>query len=192
MIIGFVRHGKTEWNELGRIQGQTDIPLNEMGLAQARALAQRLSDDEMEWDAILSSDLQRALETARVISDKLDIPLLEVDTRLRERFYGDIEGTTEQERLERWGTEWRTVEAGQESDTDVRARGRSLLEECYRRNPSGRLLLVSHGSFLAQMFTELCSGLNTQYLNNMSYSILEFNEGQWTPLLYNCTRHLNE
>ncbi|MFX3633470.1 MAG: histidine phosphatase family protein [Candidatus Pristimantibacillus sp.] len=192
MIIGFVRHGKTEWNALGRIQGQTDIPLNETGLAQARALAQRLSDDNTEWDAILSSDLERARETARVISGKLDIPLLEADTRLRERFYGDIEGTTEQERLERWGVDWRSAEAGQESDADVRARGRMFLEECYRTNPNGKILLVSHGSFLAQMFTELCSGLNTQYINNMSYSILEFNEGQWNPLLYNCTRHLNE
>lgn len=191
MIIGFVRHGNTEWNTLGKIQGQTDIPLSGLGVSQAQALAQRLYIDQEQWDAIISSDLQRAHETARIIAGKLDIPHLDSDIRLRERYFGDIEGTTESERLERWGADWRTAETGQESDEDVRARGRQFLEDWHKQNPSGKLLVVTHGGFLSQMFSELCSGLDKQYLNNMSYSILEFTEGQWSPLLYNCSRHLN-
>ncbi|ANY68887.1 phosphoglycerate kinase [Paenibacillus sp. BIHB 4019] len=192
MIIGLVRHGNTDWNKLGKIQGQTDIPLNERGVAQAVALANRLSEDQKLWDAVISSDLQRARETARIVADKLGIPLLAPDERLRERFYGDIEGTTEQERIARWGEQWRQAEVGQESDETVRGRGRSFVEEWRRGNPEGRLLVVTHGSFLAQLLDELCSGLEKQFLDNMSYSILQFNENEWESLLYNCSRHLQQ
>ncbi|SFE90894.1 probable phosphoglycerate mutase [Paenibacillus algorifonticola] len=192
MIIGLVRHGNTDWNKLGKIQGQTDIPLNERGIAQAVALANRLSEDQTPWDAVIASDLQRARETARIIADKLDIPLLAPDERLRERFYGDIEGTTEQERIARWGEQWRHAEVGQESDETVRVRGRSFVEEWRQSNPQGRLLVVTHGSFLAQLLDELCSGLDKQFLDNMSYSILQFKGSVWEPLLYNCSRHLQQ
>ncbi|MGG4142827.1 histidine phosphatase family protein [Paenibacillus algorifonticola] len=192
MIMGLVRHGNTDWNKLGKIQGQTDIPLNERGVAQAVALANRLSEDQKLWDAVISSDLQRARETARIVADKLGILLLAPDERLRERFYGDIEGTTEQERIARWGEHWRQAEVGQESDETVRGRGRSFVEEWRQGNPQGRLLVVTHGSFLAQLLDELCSGLDKQFLDNMSYSILQFTENEWKSLLYNCSRHLQQ
>lgn len=188
MIIGFVRHGKTEWNALGKIQGQTDIPLNEEGITQARLLASRLANDDRQWDAVVSSDLQRAHMTASIIAEKLSIPLLEPDLRLRERFYGDVEGTTEAQRLSRWGEDWRKAETGKESDESVRARGRAFLESHY--SPGRRLLVVSHGSFLGQMFEELCGELNYSFIGNMSYSVLEFENGRWNPLLLNCMRHL--
>ncbi|WP_338551702.1 histidine phosphatase family protein [Paenibacillus sp. KS-LC4] len=192
MILGLVRHGNTDWNKLGKIQGQTDIPLNERGVAQARALAGRLSEDQKLWDAVISSDLLRARETARIVADKLDIPLLAPDDRLRERFYGDIEGTTEQERIARWGEKWRQAEVGQESDETVRLRGRSFVEEWRQSNPEMRLLVVTHGSFLAQLLDELCTGLDRQFLDNMSYSILQFKENDWQSILYNCSRHLQQ
>ncbi len=93
MLIGLVRHGKTDWNAEGKIQGQTDIPLNEEGKAQAIALANRLSGEERIWDAVVSSDLKRAFATAQIIAEKLGIPLLESDSRLRERYFGEVEGT---------------------------------------------------------------------------------------------------
>lgn len=190
MIIGFIRHGKTDWNALGKIQGQTDIPLNEEGIRQARLLADRLAQDVHRWDAVISSDLARAYRTASIIADKLNIPLLEPDERLRERFYGEVEGTTEKERLERWGDDWRAMDTGKEPDESVRARGRAFLDEQYERNPDRHLLVVSHGSFLAQLFEELCGDMGTQFIGNMSYSILELQDGRWYPLLYNCMRHL--
>ncbi|QAY66148.1 histidine phosphatase family protein [Paenibacillus protaetiae] len=187
MIIGFVRHGKTDWNALGKIQGQTDIPLNDEGIAQAELLAARLSD---EWDAVISSDLQRACQTAAIIAGRTGIPLLKPDARLRERHYGLVEGTTEEERLARWGADWRMQNIGKEPDESVRNRGLSFLEDYAAANPGTRLLIVSHGSFLSEIFKALCSQIEDVHLGNLSYSIFEQESGAWKPLLYNCTKHL--
>ena len=191
MKIGWVRHGRTAWNALGKIQGQTDIPLNEEGKQQAERLALRLAANEIEWDAVISSDLMRARETARTIAEKLGVPLLPPDHRLRERFFGEIEGTTEEERLARWGEDWRTTFEGQETDAAVFARGMSFIKEWREQKPGQRLLVVTHGSFLNQMLHSLCEGLDGSYIGNMSYSITEFRNEQWTSLLHNCTVHLN-
>lgn len=193
MHIGFVRHGKTDWNAQGIIQGQTDIPLNEEGITQARALAARLVEEPPVWDAVLSSDLERARVTAEIIASALNIPLLEPDSRLRERGFGLVEGTTEAERLERWGADWREREVGMESDADVRERGKAVVADLllagdspFRRD----VLIVSHGSFIAQMLLELCAGLEDKKLGNLAYSVLKLREQNWQPLLHNCTKHL--
>ncbi|GGF88891.1 histidine phosphatase family protein [Paenibacillus abyssi] len=190
MKLGWVRHGKTEWNALGKIQGQTDIPLNEEGIAQASALAERLANDEFKWDGVISSDLMRARETANIIAVRLGIPLLAPDIRLRERYFGEIEGTSEAERLARWGEHWRTAYTGQESDQSVRTRGLDFVNEWLGNSSAYKLLVVSHGSFLSQMLHTLCQGLDDSYISNMSYSIVEYQEGQWQSVLHNCTLHL--
>ncbi|RJX38456.1 histidine phosphatase family protein [Paenibacillus pinisoli] len=192
LLIGLVRHGKTDWNAKGIIQGQTDIPLNEEGIAQAQALASRLSNEERIWDAVISSDLQRARRTAAIIAERLGIPVLEPDIRLRERYFGEIEGTTEQERLERWGADWREQSVGMESDAEVRARGTEAITDLMKREEARNILVVSHGSFIAQMLKELCADLEDSRLGNLSYSILERQGDAWQPLLHNCTRHLDE
>jgi len=194
LLIGFVRHGETEWNAKGITQGQTDIPLNEAGLNQAKALAGRLSREAKLWDAVISSDLQRAHVTAQLLADGMNVPLLESDKRLRERYFGETEGTSEQERRARWGEQWRQIqsELGVESDASVRARGLEALREWQKHAPNRNLLIVSHGSFIAQMLIELCVQLEDQRLSNLSYSILELRSGNWHPLLHNCTRHLEE
>lgn len=192
MLIGWVRHGKTDWNAEGKIQGQTDIPLNTEGISQAIALAERLSGEQRIWDAVISSDLQRAYATAQIIAEKLNIPLLEGDKRLRERYFGEAEGMKEQERHARWGKDWRSGAEGVEPDADVRARGLSALQEWRRDYPERNLLVVSHGSFLAQILSELCKELGDQHLTNLSYSILELQDNKWHSRLYNCTIHLNK
>lgn len=190
MIIGLIRHGKTDWNAQGRIQGQTDIPLNAEGIAQAQALAARLAADDRSWDAVITSDLARARETGRWIAEALDIPILEPDARLRERSFGEIEGTTEAERIARWGQDWRRADAGQETDDEVRERAVAFIEERRARQPDARLLIVSHGSLLAVLLRSLCEQLEDGYLVNMSYSILQYEPPGWRTLLHNCTRHL--
>ncbi len=90
----FLRHGQTDWNVEGRLQGQTDIHLNETGHAQARAAATVFRNEPIT--KIISSDLQRALVTATYIAEHLPAPL-ETDQRLRERCYGPIEGLTRAE-----------------------------------------------------------------------------------------------
>ncbi|MFS0722633.1 histidine phosphatase family protein [Paenibacillus sp. 1P07SE] len=190
--MGWVRHGRTAWNAAGKIQGQTDIPLNEEGTAQAFRLAERLATDELRWEAVISSDLQRARETARIIAQRLGIPLLPADPRLRERSFGEIEGTTEEERLQRWGPDWRKTYGGQESDDEVTRRGMAFIDDMRKAEPQHRLLVVTHGSFLSRMLHSLCDNLDDSYIGNMSYSILELRDESWVSILHNCSMHLQD
>ena len=84
--VALVRHGMTDWNLQGRIQGIKDIPLSEEGRSQARAVARRLGCEE--WHRIYSSDLIRAAETARMVADALKLPVT-LDSRLREKAFGN-------------------------------------------------------------------------------------------------------
>lgn len=190
MLIGLVRHGETSWNVDKRIQGQTDIPLNHNGIEQARLLAARLVSDEKIWDYIVTSDLERAKVTGDYIMQALQLPSLGTDKRLRERYFGQIEGTTLEERVEKWGEGWKELDLGAESDVDMRARGVGLLEELYVKYPSANILCVSHGSFIAHLLLELFPELEDQRIGNLSYSILERDENGWKLLLHNCSKHL--
>ncbi|AZN40735.1 histidine phosphatase family protein [Paenibacillus albus] len=192
MRIGLIRHGKTDWNALGRIQGQTDIPLNNEGIRQAHALAYRLQEEPMKWDAIISSDLSRAIDTAAIISKALQIPLLPPDSRLRERFYGEVEGTTEAERLARWGPDWKKCDCGQENDASVRERSLAFVEEMAGSELAQNILVVTHGSLLAQLLRAMCADLADKPILNLSFSIMERSGSSWNPLLHNCTLHLEQ
>jgi probable phosphoglycerate mutase len=190
--IGWVRHGITEWNQLGKIQGVTDIPLSPEGLRQARLLADRLASEEGKpWNGIYSSDLQRAMQTGEILSERLGIPLIP-DSRLRERSFGEAEGTTEPERLSRWGAEWRRLVPDQESDEQIKVRGYEFVNELVGKHPGEAWLVVTHGSFLARMLQSLCIGLDDSHLLNMSLTVLEQQQEGWKPILHNCTLHLKE
>lgn len=189
--MGWVRHGITEWNQRGIIQGVTDIPLSEEGLTQARLLAERLSNEGEQWDGIYCSDLQRAWKTAEILSERLGIPL-QTDVRLRERSFGAAEGTTEAERLARWGKDWRQLVPDQESDEIIRARGHEFVDELIENHPGEAWLIVTHGSFLARMLQSLCRDLEDSHLRNMSLTILERESEGWKSLLHNCTLHLSD
>src|SRR5580698_6897789 len=92
--ILFIRHGETDWNRIKRIQGHIDIPLATTGLEQAQRLAHRLAGEASQGatlDAIYSSDLQRAQQTAQPIADALGLPL-QLRESLRERLYGAFQG----------------------------------------------------------------------------------------------------
>src|SRR5947209_1575278 len=96
----FIRHTTTDWNVAGRTQGQTDIPLNSQGRREAEQLAKLLSG--LSIDFIVSSDLKRASETAKIIGNLLAIPV-QLNPGLRECSFGDIEGLNKQEAIERYG-----------------------------------------------------------------------------------------
>lgn len=89
--ICFIRHGETDWNVAKRIQGHTDIPLNETGRAQALAMA--FNAAHQRFHAIYSSDLTRALETARALAQRED-QMVKLLPQLRERHYGVFQGIT--------------------------------------------------------------------------------------------------
>lgn len=187
--IGWIRHGVTEWNRLGKIQGATDTPLSEEGLAQARLLAERLAGDSKRWDGVAASDLRRAATTGRVIADRLGLPLV-TDARLRERSFGIAEGTTLQERLDRWGEEWRDLVPDQETNDSLLERGHAFVEELVSKHPGESWLVVTHGSFLATIVPSLSGETKDGYIQNVSLTILEQADGSWKSLLHNCTQHL--
>ena len=84
------RHGQSEWNALGRWQGQADPPLSTLGRLQAAHAATRLSD----IDVIVASDLERASDTARIIADALGVDEVVIDADFRERHAGEWQGLT--------------------------------------------------------------------------------------------------
>ena len=90
MNIFVVRHGQTEWNVMKKMQGSADIELNEKGLSQASDTADMLRD--LTFDAIFCSPLKRAKQTAEIINDDRGLNIV-FDERLRERNYGEFEGT---------------------------------------------------------------------------------------------------
>src|SRR5579859_829005 len=102
------RHGETDWNAQARWQGHTDVPLNEVGRAQARALASTLrAAGASALAAVVASDLARAKETAHIVAAELGVRLAYVDPDLRERAIGLFEGLTGQECEVRHPDAWR-------------------------------------------------------------------------------------
>ena len=88
-MIYIVRHGQTDWNLLGKVQGKQDISLNEKGREQAALTKKDL--DNKEIDLIIVSPLKRALETAEIINKDRNIPMI-IDYRIKERDFGEFEG----------------------------------------------------------------------------------------------------
>lgn len=99
--IVLIRHGETDWNVARRWQGSTDIPLNDTGRAQARMLARRLKANRWPIDALYSSDLLRAAETAEIVGQRIGLPVI-LDASWRERGLGIIEGLTRREISEKY------------------------------------------------------------------------------------------
>lgn len=190
MLVGLIRHGLTDWNAAGKIQGQSDIPLNNEGRRQAEMLGERLLTEPYSWDFCITSGLSRAEETGKIIAGKLGIPLIEPDERIRERAYGQVEGMTALERETKWGKDWNLLELGQETDEQLQLRGLAFMEDITARYPDSNILVISHGGFLAQLYVALYKDKYTERLGNLSLTIIEKSEQEWNALLYNCTRHI--
>lgn len=190
-IIGLIRHGMTEWNDLGKAQGHFDIPLNESGRQEAIMLGDRLLQ-EGNWDIIVSSDLSRAVETASIIGSKLKLPIKLLEKRIREINCGLIEGMTEEERVEKWGMKWRDLDLGMEKYKDVALRSMEFINETAMMHKGKKVLLVSHGAVIGLTLQYLFpQQFPSTYIENASLTILEKGEDSWACNLYNCTKHLD-
>ncbi|WP_409342435.1 histidine phosphatase family protein [Paenibacillus sp. MBLB4367] len=191
-IIGFVRHGVTDWNLEGRAQGSHDVPLNEAGLKQAEQVARRLASEK--WDYIYASDLSRASRTAAIIAEAKKIEVTGHDIRLREKTHGRLDGTTEQERIEKWGSGWRELDHDEEPLEEVLGRGLQAVHEIARKHEGSRILVVSHGAWIRTILSGLVKNIEITPLHNTSISVVrqskEQAEGEWACTLYNCTEHL--
>jgi len=149
------RHGQTVWNLHNRIQGQTDVDLDDTGRTQAAAAAAALAAERA--DVLLSSDLRRARDTAGALAALTGSPV-DVDNRLREREYGAWEGLTHEQISARWPEEflrWKSggpvPECGLEDMADVAKRvGAALLDAADRVGQTGTVVVVSHGGAARQ------------------------------------------
>ncbi len=157
--IRAIRHGQTAWNADSRIQGRTDIELDTKGLWQAERLATALSDESLQ--AIYSSDLQRARQTAAPVAEHHRLEL-RIDTALRERGFGDFEGMSFTQIEQRWpeaAARWRRRDpdfgpGGGEVLRAFRERVVEALERLARAHRGQCIALVTHGGVLDVLYRE--------------------------------------
>ncbi len=148
-----IRHGETAWNVEHRIQGQLDVPLNEMGRWQVHRLALAVADEDIA--AIYSSDLLRAMETAQAVSRGSGDAIV-TDVGLRERGFGSFEGMSYAEINERFpemGERWRKRDPtfgapGGETLNDFYARSIATVTRLAAQHPGRTIALVSHGGVM--------------------------------------------
>lgn len=146
------RHGRTEFNAAARLQGHSDIPLDDVGAWQVAEAAEHLAQRH-EPSRIVASDLGRAVATASALSDLTGVPV-EIDPRLRERGFGSWEGLTAAEIEERWPEAyavWRAGKDPQRSGAESRAEVARRMVKAVREHADGvpdggTLVVVSHGA----------------------------------------------
>ncbi|WP_342577583.1 histidine phosphatase family protein [Psychrobacillus sp. FSL K6-2843] len=189
--IGFIRHGVTAWNKEGRAQGTTDVPLDDEGILMAERVAERM--EKGQWDIIYTSHLIRAKRTAEIIAEKQPSIDFRVDKRLGEIGGGIIEGTTENERVAKWGTNWREQEMGFEKEEVIISRGMSFIEDIKKAHQGKKILVVSHGGFLARILHALIpDGEFSTDIGNTSLTIVELQDEANHCHLFNCMKHLEK
>jgi uncharacterized phosphatase len=143
-VIYLVRHGETDWNRERRIQGATDIPLNDTGRAQAMATGRLLST--RSWDAIIASPLARARETAEIIASAANHPGLHLLDEIVERRYGDAEGLTYEQVEERFPGDMDVP--GRETRDAVAERVIPALVSLAEQYRGRSIVVVSHGGVI--------------------------------------------
>ncbi len=148
-----VRHGQSEWNALGRWQGHADPPLSELGITQAQAAAGKVG----MFDAVVASDLDRALSTATIIADALGLGPVMTDPGLRERDIGEWQGLTRAEIEAAFPGHVRNGDRppGWESDESLLERATGALERIVDHVPSGDVLVVAHGGVIYTLESHL-------------------------------------
>ena len=142
--FALIRHGQTDWNAQRRLQGATDIPLNDVGRGQARDAVAVVS--AYEWDAIVSSPLSRAAETADLIAAGLGLSVARRIPELSERSFGPAEGLQAGPELDALRVDGGF--RGAESEDDAAHRGLTALEALAEEFRGQRVLVVALGTLL--------------------------------------------
>jgi probable phosphoglycerate mutase len=199
--IYLVRHGESEWNKLKMIQGQSDLPLTDLGRSQAGKIAKRLKSEKI--DIIYSSDLKRAVETAQIIGKELNLNV-SPDKRLREIDFGPWEGKKNKDVLLKYPKEYTTWLQksykfkidGAETLMEVQNRTMSFVNETLDKNPDKNILIVSHNVAIKSMILGILNigivSYNNISLDNVSLTIIEFGDYNKILKLLNDTCHLRE
>jgi probable phosphoglycerate mutase len=160
-LITLVRHGQTDWNLARRIQGNTDIPLNDTGRADALAAAEVLATES--FDAVYASPRVRAPETAQIIATRQGLAAPVATRGLRERSFGEAEGIDVADYIARYGG-WHSEVPGAESLEQVRDRALDSLDRIVRASrrrstPNQEsLIVVSHGGVIRALLMHASGG----------------------------------
>ncbi len=150
-LLYLVRHGETDWNLTRRIQGSTDIPLNDTGRLQAARTGQLLAS--RRWDGIASSPLSRAHETGQIIGRAVGIDDIEILDDLAERHYGDAEGLSDHDLSVRFPGD--TEVPGRETRAEVVSRVLPALIALAERHPGANLIVTTHGGVIRTVLNEV-------------------------------------
>lgn len=196
-----LRHGETEWNHSGRWQGQdANTQLTERGRVQARIVARRLSAYPIE--AIYSSDLSRAFETAQIVGAILRLEPLPVPG-LRESDIGAWTGLTWEEITARFPEQVAAMFAGQdvrrgggETNRELAERLILAVDAIIARHPGQTVLVVSHGAALRSLIAEVIGASLSQLHRiaiggNTAISVVRMEHGALRLVSYNDTAHLD-
>jgi broad specificity phosphatase PhoE len=165
-----VRHGETDWNAEGRLQGHTDRPLNADGREQAKKLADRLEGDGIA--AVYASDLSRARETAEIVGERLGL-IVVIDPDLREKNWGTWEGLT--------GPERDRVEFVGESTQEHSERMLRAVRRIAERHPGDRVLVVTHGGSVRRLQTAVY-GMAPAVIENCAIWAMTHEDGNFRPV----------
>lgn len=172
--ILLARHGETSWNACGKLQGHTDIALNDTGRDQARALAATLSGVELR--TVWTSDLGRARETGEIAAALLGLPAPRIDPELRERQFGLFEGLTREECAAQHPDAWKAWLAqtgsppgGEPREAAVVRMARAL--ERIAAREEGPALVISHGGVMRLWLMDLLGGPVPLIANGTTYLV---------------------
>lgn len=155
--IFLIRHGQTDWNLAGRLQGHADIPLNAKGIEQAQQVAQFLKKKHVLLDALYSSDLLRAQQTAQEIAKLFALDIILVPD-LREGNFGKLQGLTKQEALDLFGPydhENLPAAAQAEPRDQVVARVLNFLKYIAQNHMGQQVAVITHGAALGSLLKSL-------------------------------------
>lgn len=183
MRIALIRHGQTDWNARGLLQGTSDIPLNEAGRRQAMQAAARIAGQG--YERVVSSPLGRAVETAQIIARELGLPTeIETIPDLIERHYGDGEGKPTKHPDGTWAVE---EYGNKEPVARVAERGYQALEDIARSASAAgvtNVIAVSHGTTI-RLTCDVIAGDELPSVNNATASVVVGEPGAWTLETYN-------
>jgi len=177
--FALIRHGQTDWNAEFRIQGITDIPLNETGRIQAVDAVAHLADfhaDDRNWDFIVSSPLSRAADTADLIAAGLNIDVTHRIPTIIERHYGDAEGLKAGPELEALRIPNGFLTA--ETEANVAQRGIDALQVLADEFPGARIIVVTHGTLIKLTLNELFD-LSVGPISNAALTVVRRSASGW-------------
>jgi broad specificity phosphatase PhoE len=189
MKLIITRHGETIENCNGVCQGQTDGKLSQKGILQAKKLALRFKDTNL--DAIYSSDLKRAIDTATEILKFHPNLKLNLDKRIRERFLGEAQGKPFPND---W--DWDKLPKEAETDEEICKRAKDFLDNLYSINKDKAVLIVCHGGMKMALLTVIHQKPTSEFasfngIKNTSVSEFEIEEdGNHKIIFLNCLNHL--